>query len=110
MDRIVIVNEDEERTLDIRSRLYVLVALCPEDEEVWTRAHVEAAGDFRGAILDPMHLVALLQLAGEDVYDAVRNAMENSGLADDLKPDLLLAAVRAKVREKEKKEAAADAE
>ena len=109
MDRIVIVNEDEERTLDIRSHLYVLVAICPEDKEVWSRVRVEAAGGFRGAILDPMHLAALLQILGEDVYDTVRNAMENSGVADDLKPDLLLAAMRAKVREKEKKEAA-DAE
>ena len=58
MDRLMIVDENGEKTMDVRSQMYVVVAICPEDWEAWTRVKVIAAGGMRGAVLDPMHLAA----------------------------------------------------
>jgi hypothetical protein len=107
MDRIVIVNEDEERTLDIRSQLYLLVAICPDEQEAWTRSRVEAVGGLRAAVLDPMHLAARVQLMGEKLFEYVRASMDNAGV-ENIPADLLLSAMKAKIREKDKEDAADD--
>lgn len=104
MDRIVIINEEEEKTLDCRSQMYVVVALCPDDGETWTRVKMIAAGGMKAAVLDPMHLAAKTLLAGESVYEGVKAAMENSGV-ELFRPEELLERMKAKIREMEAEEA-----
>lgn len=100
----MIINEGGEKTLDVRSQMYVVVAICPEDREAWTRSTMVAAGGFRAAVLDPMHLAAKTLLAGEELYETVASAIENSQL--EIPPRALLAAMKKKIREQEAEEKA----
>ena len=100
MDRLVIVDENGEKTMDCRSQMYVVVAICPEDREAWTRVKMIAAGGMRAAILDPMHLAAKILLAGENVYKGVESAMENGGV-EQFRPKELLETMKAMIRERE---------
>ena len=104
MDRIVIINEEEEKTMDCRSQMYVVVAICPDDREAWTRVKMIAAGGMKAAVLDPMHLAAKTLLAGESVYEGVAAAMENSGV-EQFRPEELLERMKAMIREREAEEA-----
>ena len=100
----MIVDENGEKTMDVRSQMYVVVAICPEDWEAWTRVKVIAAGGMRGAVLDPMHLAAKTLLAGEDVYKGVEAAMENGGV-EQFRPKKLLETMKAMIRKREAEEA-----
>lgn len=105
MDHIVIINEDGEKTMDCRSQMYVVVAICPDDREAWTRVKMVAAGGVRDALLDPMHLAAKTLLAGESVYTGVAAAMENSGF-EMFRPKELLETMKTMILEREAEEKA----
>lgn len=100
MDRIVIINEEEEKTMDCRSQMYVVVAICPDDMEAWTRVKMIAAGGVRDAVLDPMHLAAKTLLAGESIYEGVKATMENAGV-EQFRPEELLELMKTMIRKKE---------
>ena len=104
MDRLVIVDENGEKALDCRSQMYVVVAICPDDWESWTRVKMIAAGGMKDAVMDPMQLAARVLLAGESVYEGVAAAMENSGV-EQFRPKELLELMKTAIREKEAKNA-----
>ena len=91
MDRIVVVNEDGEKTLDIKSSVYNIVVIDPDNREAWTRSTVNVAGGLWRAILDPMQLAARLSISVAELMVAIKAAIRNADLpidADDILEDM----------------------
>ena len=91
MDRIMVINEDGETTLDVKSSLYNIVVIDPDKRESWTRSTVQVAGGFRQAVLDPLQLAARLSIGVAELMVAVKAAIRNADLpidADDILEDM----------------------
>lgn len=83
MDRIVITNEEGEKTLDVKSSLYNIVVIDPDNREAWTRNIVNVAGGIRRAVLDPLQLAARLSISVAEMMAAVKAAIKNADLPID---------------------------
>ena len=83
MDRIMVINEDGETTLDVKSSLYNIVVIDPDKRESWTRSTVQVAGGVRRAVLDPLQLAARLSIGIAELMVAVKAAIRNADLPID---------------------------
>lgn len=83
MERILVINEDGEKTLDVKSSLYNIVVIDPDNREAWTRNIMDVAGGIRRAVLDPLQLAARLSISVAEMMATVKAAIRNADLPID---------------------------
>lgn len=83
MERILVINEDGEKTLDVKSSLYNIVVIDPDNREAWTRNIMDVAGGIRRAVLDPLQLAARLSICVAEMMLTVKAAIRNADLPID---------------------------